>query len=231
MAEARRSGPFVAWRDSSSTLRIESLRAGEPLTVGRANENAVMFDHVVVSREHAEILLRAHGKPGQASVMLLDLRSKHGTTHRAVTLERGATQPVGPLQLAPSHPAPPARLDPGDHDVKLANEVWLRIGGVRVDRGATGDRAFDVPAPTRRERDVLVELCRPRFFAAGTAVATPSNAQIAARLIPPIKSERVSDLVSQMYVKYDMTGTKEQNRVALVEFALEHRLVLPEDYL
>lgn len=231
LAEARRAGPFVAWRDGSGMLRIEALRAGKPLTVGRSIDNAIAFEHLLVSREHAEILLRVRSKPADTSVFLLDLRSKHGTAHRRLALEKGATRPIGPLQPAPSQPAGPLRLESGVHDVKLAGEVWMRIGGVPVDHGATGDREYDLPKPTARERDVLVELCRPRFGAAGTPVATPSNAQIGASLKPRIGAERVSDLLSQMYAKYDLDGTKEQNRFGLVELALEHRLVRPEHYV
>jgi hypothetical protein len=115
--------------------------------------------------------------------------------------------------------------------VKLAGEVWMRIGAVPVDRGATCDRDVDLPSPTKRERDVLVELCRTHFVAATGSAATPSNAQIGALLRPPIGAERVSDLISQLYGKYELTGTKEQNRVRLVELALEHRLVRPDDYV
>jgi hypothetical protein len=184
-----------------------------------------------VSRDHAEVLLRVRNTPPDTSVFLLDLRSKHGTAHRPLRLEKGGETPFGPLQPAPSQPAGPLRMASGDHDVKLAGEVWMRIGGVPIDRGATGDRDYDLPLPTKRERDVLVELCRPQFGASGSPVATPSNAQIGARVKPRIGAERVSDLLSQMYLKYSLAGTKEQNRFRLVELALEHRLVRPEDYV
>lgn len=229
LADARRAGAFVAWRDGSRALRVHSLRPGKPLTVGRSIDNAVAFDHLLVSRDHAEVLLRVRSKPTDMSVFLLDLRSKHGTAVRPLQLNKGAERPSGPLQPAPSQPAGPLRLKPGDHDVNLAGEVWLRIGGVPVDRGATQERGVDLPGPTPRERDVLVELCRPQF-AAGRPVGTPSNAKIGLLVTPPIGAERVSDLLSQMYLKYDLTGTKEHNRLKLVEFALEHRLVGPDDY-
>jgi hypothetical protein len=231
LAEARRAGPFVAWRDAAEVLRIEPLQAGRPLTIGRSAENDIALAHPLVSRDHAEVLLRVRDRPMDASVFLLDLRSKHGTSHRPLKMSRGADSFSGPLRPAPSKPAMPLRLGPGDHDVKLAGEVWIRIGGVPVDFSATGDRDFDVPEPTKRERDVLVELCRPQFGAIGGPVATPSNAQIGARMKPRIGAERVSDLLSQMYVKYQLAGTKEQNRLELVELALEHRLVQAEDYV
>jgi hypothetical protein len=231
LAEARREGPFVAWRDVARELVIQQLRPGKPVTIGRSTDNTVALGHLLVSRDHAEVLLRVRNKPADTSVLLLDLRSKHGTTHRPLRLTTGAETPSGPLQPAPSQPAGPLRMQPGDHDVKLAGEVWIRIGGVPIDHGVTADRDYDVQEPTRRERDVLVELCRPQFGAAGVPVATPSNAQIGARVKPAIGAERVSDLLSQMYVKYDLHGTKEQNRFELVELALQHRLVRAEDYV
>ncbi len=231
LAEARRRGPFVAWRDGSRVLHIHALVPGKPVTVGRSIESTISLGHLLVSREHAEVLLKVRSHPTDTSVFLLDLRSKHGTAHRPLEIARGTETPSGPLQPAPSEPAGPLRMQPGDHDVKFAGEVWIRIGGVPVDQGATGDRDYDLPEPTKRERDVLVELCRPQFGAAGSPVATPSNAQIAGRLKPPIGAERVSDLLSQMYAKYDLAGTKEQNRFRLVELALQHRLVRSEDYV
>lgn len=231
LAEARRAGPFVAWRDGSRELQVRALQPGKPTTIGRSTDNTISFEHLLVSREHAEVLLRVRSKAMDTSVFLLDLRSKHGTAHRPLKMHSGAERPAGPLQAAPSQPAGPLRLKPGEHDVKLAGEVWMRVGGVPVDDAATGDRDYDLPKPTARERDVLVELCRPQFGAVGSPVATPSNAQIGSLVKPRIGAERVSDLLSQMYVKYDLAGTKEQNRFKLVELALEHRLVRTEDYI
>jgi hypothetical protein len=92
------------------------------------------------------------------------------------------------------------------------------------------ERDDGLPAPTKRQRDVLVELCRPQFER-GTAVATPSNAEIGARVQPPIRAARVSDLLSELYLKYDLRGTKEQNRISLADLALNHGFVRPEDYV
>jgi len=230
LAEARRHGPFVAWRGRAGELCIEPLQPGTPLTVGRSTDNTVAFEHRLVSREHIEVRLRVLRQPPDSSVLLVDRRSKHGTRHRRVKIEHGAESAVGKMAVAPREPAAPLRLEPGDHDVQLAGEVWLRIGGVPVDQSATVDRDYDLPPPTKREHDVLVELCRPQFCAHGDVVVTPSNAQIGAALKRPIGAERVSDLLSQMYVKYGLRGTKEQNRLGLIELALTHRLVDAEDY-
>ena len=61
-------------------------------------------------------------------------------------------------------------------------------------------------------------------------MSAPSNAEIGARLTPPIGAARVSDIMSAMYVKYELTETNVQNRLALVDLALHHRLVGHADY-
>jgi hypothetical protein len=229
MARARAHGPFAAWRDEVHALRLHVLAPGEPVTIGRATDNTIAFEHLLVSRDHAEVLLRVRGQPASSSVLLLDLRSKHGTAHRPLQLGKSSCTPAGPLRPAPSQPAVAHALLAGDHDVELAGEVWIRIGGVPVDRGATVDRPHDLLRPTKREHDVLVELCRPQIEARGEVAPTPSNAEIGARVTPRIGAERVSDLLSQLYAKYGLAGTKEQNRFRLVDLALKHRLVRPED--
>jgi hypothetical protein len=156
-------------------------------------------------------------------VYLLDVASKHGTEHRPVRLRGGVAQEIGSWQGAARVPARPTQLDAGEHDVRLARERYVLIGGVPLDEGSTSDRDA-LPEPTVRQRAVLVELCRPFFAAPGAVAATPSNAQIAARLKPPIGPERVSDLLSEMYRRYDLRGTKEQNRMQLVALAQRHLL-------
>ena len=106
------------------------------------------------------------------------------------------------------------------------------IGGVPVDKGRTRDRKSDHArrTPTKREREILVEVCRPRAEAQGGAAAPASNAEVAIRVTPKITPERVSDIMSDLYRKYELMGTPAQNRVALVELALTHRLVEPGDF-
>jgi hypothetical protein len=219
----------VAWRDVTRQLRVAPLLAGEPITLGRAAKNTIVFDAQFVSREHAEVVLRTQDQPDEVSVLLLDEGSKHGTEHRPLALDE-TERPTAPLLPVPSQPALPLRLQPGEHDVRLAGEVWVRIGGVPVDRGDTDEHDYVVPRPTPREHDVLVELCRPRYQA-GRHSATPSNAEIATRLVPMIGASRVSDILSQLYAKYGFNGTTAQNRLDVVDFAIEHRLVGPQDYV
>jgi hypothetical protein len=226
---ARERGAFVAWRDGPGNLRIHHLVSREAVTIGRAAPNTVMFDHLLISRDHAEVVMVVRGDADSTTVYLHDLWSKHGTEHRRVPVDDRDRASLA-LKPAATRPAGRAGLQAGDHDVLLAGEVWLRVGAVPVDRGVTGSRGDDLPAPTPRERDVLVELCRPRFETPGRHVATPSNAEIGAWMRPAIKAARVSDMMSAMYVKYELSGTNVQNRLELVELALRHRLVGPADY-
>ena len=167
--------------------------------------------------------MRRYADPPAVCVYLLDMASKHGTEHRPVRLRNGVAQETGPWQAAPRVPGRPTQLDAGEHDVRLARERFVLVGGVPLDEGRTSDRDT-LPEPTVRQRDVLVELCRPFFAAPGTPVATPSNAEIAARLKPVISPDRVSDLLSELYRRYDLRGTKEQNRMELVGLATRHLL-------
>lgn len=222
------SAPYVAWRDASGGLQVHELSRRAPATIGRVNGIVTFPGERLISRSHAEVTLRVYTDPDAVCVFLHDSGSKHGTEHRTALLRHGRTVEVGPWHSAPHPPARPVRLDAGDHDVRLAGELYVLIGGVPLDEGSTSDRDT-VPEPTARQRDVLVELCRPFFAAPGTITATPSNAEIAARLTPPITPDRVSDLLSEMYRRYELHGTKEQNRVELVGLASRY-LIDAGDY-
>jgi hypothetical protein len=229
LTKAAQAGPYIAWR-AGRRLEIHPLGPRTPATIGRT-EGSILIGHPQVSREHAEVTVRVHGVPLATSVYLLDY-SKHGTEHRRVTLDaRGAGRPDGPWLKAPVSPARPCQLDAGFHDVRLAREMCVLIGGVPVDDGKTADRDDEVPAPTVRQRQVLVELCRPFFETPKAANAPPSNKQIALDVDPPMTAERVRNHLSDLYERYDLHDTGSRVRVALVNFAIEHDLVDATDYL
>ena len=229
LQEARRLGAFVAWRDGPGKLCVRHLESGYRVRIGRGASNDVVFDHLLISREHADLEMVVRRDPDSTTVHLHDLWSKHGTEHRLVPADDDDHKPPA-MQAARTRPAGRSGLEVGDHDVLLAGEVWIRVGGVPVDHGVTSSRDDEPPKPTPREREVLVELCRPQFESPGRRVATPSNAEIGARLNPVIKGARVSDMMSAMYSRYGLEGTNVQNRLELVELALHHRLVGPADY-
>jgi hypothetical protein len=215
--------PYVAWRDADGVLQVHELSPRAPATIGRVDGTVTFPQHREISREHAEVTLREYADPPAICVYLLDVASKHGTEHRTVRLRDGVAQETGSWQAGPRVPARPAQLDAGEHDVRLAREWYVLVGGVPLDEGSTSDRDT-VPEPTVRQRDVLRELCRPFFDAPDMVAATPSNAEIAARLQPSISPDRVSDLLSEMYRRYDLHGTKEQNRMQLVALAKRYLL-------
>jgi len=226
LAQVARRQPYVAWRDAEGRLQVHDLSPRAPATIGRVAGTVTFPDQGEVSREHAEVTMRRYADPPAACVYLLDANSRHGTEHRAIELRDGIARNPGPWQAAPR--VRPVQLGAGEHDVRLAGERWILIGGVPLDEGSTSDRAT-VAQPTARQREVLVELCRPFFAAPGTVVAPPSNAQIGQGLQPPISAERVSDLMSEMYRLYELHGTHLQNRLDLVALAQRH-LVDAGDY-
>lgn len=223
IAQAANRRPYVAWRDADGRLRVHELSQGAPATIGRVTGTVTFPAHREVSREHAEVTMREHTDPPAVCVYLRDVGSRHGTEHRHVRLRGGVAQEVEAWHAAPRFPARPAQLDAGEHDVRLAGERYILVGGVPLDEGRTSDRDL-LPEPTVRQREVLVELCRPFFAEPGAVMATPSNAEIAALLKPPIGADRVSDLLSEMYRRYDLVGTKEQNRMKLVALAKRYLL-------
>jgi hypothetical protein len=229
LTNAARNGPYIAWRDGRR-LEIHALATRTPATIGRT-EGSILIGHPQVSREHAEVTVRVHGVPLATSVYLLDY-SKHGTEHRRVTLDaHGVARADGPWLKAPVSPARPCQLDAGFHDVRLAGEMCVLIGGVPIDDGRTADRDDSVIPPTARQRAVLVELCRPFFEAPKAANAPPSNKQIALDVNPPMTAERVRNHLSDLYERYELHDTGQRVRVALVNFAIEHGLVDATDYV
>jgi hypothetical protein len=223
LAKAAMRRPYVAWREANGALQVHELSPRAPATIGRVDGTVTFPGQREISREHAEVTLREHVAPPAICVHLLDVASKHGTEHRTVRLRNGVAQDVGAWQPTPRVPARPAQLDAGEYDVRLARERYILIGGVPLDEGSTSD-SDPLPEPTVRQREVLVELCRPFFEAHGTYPAAPSNAEIATRLKPVIGAERVSDLLSEMYRRYDLHGTPAQNRARLAALAQQHLL-------
>lgn len=231
LTQAAQSGPYVAWRDAAGELQIHALGPRTPATIGRSQDGTVQIDHPQVSREHAEVTARFHGEPLTTSVYLLDY-SRHGTEHRRVMVgTRGAGTAGGAWQKAPRAPARACQLEDGAHDIRIAGERYLLVGGVPVDDGITADREDPVTRPTVRQRQVLVELCRPFFAAPDEIVSPPTNAYIARQLDPVISEDQVSTHMTDMYKRYGIHGTSTQNRLQLVNLARKHDLVDASDYL
>ena len=112
LQEARKLGPFVAWRDDTGHLQTYHLKPSDLVTIGRAGDCTITFDHVYVSRQHATLLMSIGGKPDEITVSLLDVRSRHGTEHRPLEYDRGAARAATPLEAVPIEPRAPVRLGP-----------------------------------------------------------------------------------------------------------------------
>ena len=175
------AAPYVAWRDADGALQVHELSPRSPATIGRVSGVVTFPDERLVSRVHAEVTMRVYSDPDAVGVYLLDSGSRHGTEHRTATLRHGRTVDTGRWRNAPHAPAPAAQLDAGDHDVRLAGELYVLIGGVPLDEGSTNDRA-DIPEPTaapaRRPGRALPALLRVARRARGAGEQRRDRVQV-----------------------------------------------------
>jgi hypothetical protein len=161
---------------------------GEVTTVGRGRGADIRLDDPSVSRLHAELVRRG------PYVYVVDLGlSRHGT--------RVNGRPV-------------ARRVLDDGDVLSFGAARCRIGGLQQeDLTEEADlRRSAVPELTRRERDVLVSLCRPAL--SDEAFAVPATAhQIAADLV--VTEAAVKQHLLRLYQKFRVPeGPNRRTRLA-----------------
>ena len=173
------------------------LLTATSVTIGRGEGNGVVLDHdTQVSSLHA--VLQAYGS-GWA---IRDLGSTNGTT-------------VGGERLLAER-----ALRPGD---------TIQIGQTRLTyRGGTTGSAAPTTAPrrppelTRRERDVLVALCRPLF--SGEMFHEPASArEIAATLV--VTEAAVKQHLLRLYDKFGLDPNSTRRRVELANDALRRGAV------
>lgn len=177
------------------------LLTGQTVTIGRAEDNGVALGHdTQVSSLHAA--LQAYGQ-GWA---IRDLGSTNGTV---VAGERLLTERA---------------LRHGD---------TIQIGQTRITyRGANGAQLAPTTAPkrppelTRRERDVLVALCRPLF--SEDLFHEPATArEIAAALV--VTEAAVKQHLLRLYDKFELDPASTRRRVELANDALRRGAVSPAD--
>jgi DNA-binding CsgD family transcriptional regulator len=167
------------------------LRAldSERLTVGTLDSNDVVVDADGVSRVHA-----AFERFGDAWCVR-DLGSRNGTFVNGGRVI-------------------------GEHALHSGDEVVL--GRLRLlfhapTRGKETSAIAQPPPLTRRERDVLVALCRPLL--AGDAFTEPASIRaIAAELV--VSEAAVKQHLSRLYVKFDVDANAERRRVQLANAAV-----------
>jgi DNA-binding CsgD family transcriptional regulator len=174
---------------------------GERASVGKAAANTVALESdAAVSRLHA-VLERF---PAGWSVR--DLGSRNGTFLNG---ERVLTSAI---------------LQPGDE---------IRVGGTRLvfrgDPTASGEatKAAESPPPlTVRERDVLVELCRPLL--GGDMFCEPASPRrIAEELV--VSEDAIKKHLARLYDKFDIREGGERRRVRLANAALARGAVSLSD--
>ena len=167
------------------------LLAGPTMTIGRGEGNGVVLDHDgQVSSLHA--VLQSYGE-GWA---IRDLGSTNGTVV------------AGERLLA---------------ERALRHGDTIQVGGTRMVFRGTAGRTAPTTAPlrppelTRRERDVLVALCRPLF--SGAAFNEPATARdIATALV--VSDAAIKQHLLRLYDKFGVTGDGERRRTRLANEAL-----------
>jgi FHA domain len=161
---------------------------GEVTTVGRGRGADIRLDDPSVSRLHAELIRRG------PYVYVVDLG-----------LSRNGTRVNG---------RPVARRVLDNGDVLSFGAARCRIGGLQQeDLTEEADlRRSAVPELTRRERDVLVSLCRPAL--SDEAFAVPATAhQIAADLV--VTEAAVKQHLLRLYQKFRVPeGPNRRTRLA-----------------
>lgn len=197
-SDAGRPPSFLeVWRPGG----VEVVLLGAPsMTIGRDEGNGIVLDHDgQVSSLHA--VLQAYG----ASWAIRDLGSTNGTVV------------AGERLLA---------------ERALRHGDAIQIGTTRMvfrgsaGRGAPTTAPRKAPELTRRERDVLVELCRPLF--SGAVFTEPATARaIAAALV--VSEAAVKQHLLRLYDKFELEPTSTRRRVELANAALQRGAVTPAE--
>jgi DNA-binding transcriptional ArsR family regulator len=171
---------------------------GDRLSIGKDTSNAVAIAwDTTVSRVHA--LLERVG-PGWA---LRDMSSRNGTY---VNGERIWTE-------RPLHPRDEIRV--GETRIVFRSD---QLG----DEGLITDTPTAPPEITRRERDVLIALCRPVF--SGEVFTEPASIRdIAKELV--ISEAAVKQHLTRLYDKFGIHEASERRRVRLANEAIRRGTV------
>jgi DNA-binding CsgD family transcriptional regulator len=205
LLDAEREGiPFVAYRDESGDLRLETLTDAERLTVGRGEQNAIAIDwDPEVSRTHAQLEL-----VGDEWTLVDDGLSRNGSF---VNGERV----TGRRRLA-------------DGDVLLVGQTALlfRTPGPMMKTTVSRSPAAAVRL-TEAQRRVLLELCRP-LLAQGGANAPAGNREIAAEL--HLSLDGVKTHIRALFEKLGIEELPQYHkRVELARRAIDLGLVTQRD--
>jgi hypothetical protein len=205
LLDAEQKGvPFIAYRDDSGDLRLETLGDAERLTIGRGEHNEIALDwDPEVSRTHAQLEL-----VGDEWTLVDDGLSRNGSF---VNGERAA----GRRRLA-------------DGDVVLVGRTALvfRAPGPVMKTTVSRDPAVSVRL-TEAQRRVLVALCRPLLAPEGGS-APAGNRAIAAEL--HLSLDGVKTHVRALFEKLGIEELPQYHkRVELARRAIDLGLVTQRD--
>ncbi|GLZ44956.1 hypothetical protein Acsp06_11410 [Actinomycetospora sp. NBRC 106375] len=177
------------------------LLTGASVTIGRAEGNAVVLGHdTQVSSMHA--VLQSYG----AGWAIRDLGSTNGTVVAGERLvaER-ALRHGDTIQLGRTH-------------------LTFRSSGAGQLAPTTAPRR--APELTRRERDVLIALCRPLF--SGDVFTEPATARTIAEVLV-VTEAAVKQHLLRLYDKFDLNPNSTRRRVELANEALQRGAVTPAE--
>jgi hypothetical protein len=165
-------------------------------TIGRAPGNDVVVLDPAVSKLHAVLETYA------SEWCIRDLDSANGTfvNGRAVTGE--------------------TRLRPGDEIVLGGSRLIFRSGATAAPDPT--ERADAPPVLTRREKDVLVALCRP--LRAATVFAEPASIRDIARELV-VTEAAVKFHLANLYDKFGLHEAETRRRVHLANEAVRRRAI------
>jgi pSer/pThr/pTyr-binding forkhead associated (FHA) protein len=189
----------VKWRGGSERVVLE----GDVITMGRSDDNGIAFAaDSSVSRVHA-LLERLSG--GWA---IRDLGSRNGTL-------------VNGRRIWGECP-----LHSGDEIQIGAVRLTFRRTPSGADEGATVTGPYP-PELTRREREVLLELCRPAL--SGEVFTEPATIREIARTLY-VTEAAVKQHLGKLYEKFDIQGDQtERRRVRLANEAVRRGVVSLSD--
>jgi pSer/pThr/pTyr-binding forkhead associated (FHA) protein len=176
---------------------------GDDASIGRAESNPVPLPaDSAVSRVHAVIT-----RYGDAWCVK-DLGSTNGTY-------------LNGQRVMSEQP-----LRPGDEIRVGTTRLVFRSAGTRSDSGATARVTARVPELTKRERNVLVELCRP-LLGAESFAQPAGNREIGTRLY--VGEAAVKFHLANLYMKFGIDDTTGSRRAQLANTAIRDGLVTRAD--
>lgn len=186
---------------SGGRAELQPLQ-GEEVSVGRAETNGVaLASDSAVSRVHA-VLVRYGG-----GWCVRDVGSTNGTF-------------LNGQRVLGEQP-----LRPGD-EIRLGETRLVFRTGSHGDEHATVRVGSRTPEITRREREVLWELCRP-LLAAETFAQPATNQEIAERLY--IGEAAVKFHLGNLFMKFDIEQVRGSRRAQLAAEAIRRGIVSRSD--